>query len=498
MRPRVLALGCCTALAVSCLLLRRLRRRRPTGLVLPRPQSAVGTFLRILTINDIYTIENYPRFRRALDANRAAAGAMDCVVISTLAGDFLSPSTFTCMDGGSTLAAGVNHAGLDFVSLGNHEFDLDLETVRAQIATLSAEAINSNVDEPALAHLPRHALVRVGRARTAVLAGAVTDDKRIYTRSYAMRPVTAALVAAWDEATAASGGRLSDVFIPMTHQLMKDDRATAAALGKHAALRSRTPIILGGHEHDAYVEQQEGQPMILKTGCDAQRIGVVDVWWRGDGALRCAASLLPTDDYEPEPTAAAWAEAKRAELAQIMQAELTRLPRAISSKPVRSGPSGVASFLCSCVKRALSVELAISQGGVCRGAKDYEAGHAFTMADLFAEYPTGNMQAVVPLPGRVLRDALRFTRSRPKPTPSFLHCDDDATVSDAHELTAINGAPLEPDRVYTVAINRNLLTGLDDVEPLVAFVEETSLQVPERAACPTARELLLSFFSQKT
>ena len=82
MRPRVLALGCCTALAVSCLLLRRLQRRRPTGLVLPRPQSAVGTFLRILTINDIYTIENYPCFRRALHPSRIPPGraSLDVVV----------------------------------------------------------------------------------------------------------------------------------------------------------------------------------------------------------------------------------------------------------------------------------------------------------------------------------------------------------------------------------------------------------------------------------
>ena len=49
---------------------------------------------------------------------------MDCVVIATLNGDFLSPSVFTTLDGGRVMADALSEACIDYVCLGNHEFDL--------------------------------------------------------------------------------------------------------------------------------------------------------------------------------------------------------------------------------------------------------------------------------------------------------------------------------------------------------------------------------------
>jgi len=52
-----------------------------------RPRTACGTFLRIVTVNDVYKLDNYPRVASAVAAAKKAAAALDCVVISTLPGD---------------------------------------------------------------------------------------------------------------------------------------------------------------------------------------------------------------------------------------------------------------------------------------------------------------------------------------------------------------------------------------------------------------------------
>jgi len=50
----------------------------------PRPGGALGTWLRILTINDVYSLGNYPRVASAVRLAREKAAKEDCVVVSTL------------------------------------------------------------------------------------------------------------------------------------------------------------------------------------------------------------------------------------------------------------------------------------------------------------------------------------------------------------------------------------------------------------------------------
>jgi hypothetical protein len=84
----------------------------------PRPKAAVGTFLRIITINDVYKLDNYPRVATAVESARSSMADLDCVVSSHLNGDFLSPCTLTALDGGKVMSEAVNHACIDFVCLG--------------------------------------------------------------------------------------------------------------------------------------------------------------------------------------------------------------------------------------------------------------------------------------------------------------------------------------------------------------------------------------------
>jgi hypothetical protein len=90
---------------------------------LAKPFSAVNGHIRFVTVNDVYELDNYPRYAAAIKELKAAAQE-GSKVVSALPGDFLSPCTSTTLDQGKTMMKAVNKAGVDYVMFGNHEFDL--------------------------------------------------------------------------------------------------------------------------------------------------------------------------------------------------------------------------------------------------------------------------------------------------------------------------------------------------------------------------------------
>lgn len=104
--------------------------------------------------------------------------------------------------------------------------------------------------------MPKYVRLPIGPKRVAVLAGLATTDMSCYRPS--SRPdvgsVDAAIVDVWEKAKEEGGGQVPDLFLPMTHQLIEEDRGTCKHIGAHPELSTRTPIILGGHEHDIFID----------------------------------------------------------------------------------------------------------------------------------------------------------------------------------------------------------------------------------------------------
>jgi hypothetical protein len=65
------------------------------GPALFRPATAEGTFVRIITVNDVYKLDNFPRLATAIKEMKAAAAANGCVVKSVINGDFVGPCILT-------------------------------------------------------------------------------------------------------------------------------------------------------------------------------------------------------------------------------------------------------------------------------------------------------------------------------------------------------------------------------------------------------------------
>jgi 2',3'-cyclic-nucleotide 2'-phosphodiesterase (5'-nucleotidase family) len=465
------------------------------GPCMPRPGSAVGTFLRIITVNDIYKLDRYPCLATAIKQAQAFASSNNCVTKSFLPGDFVGPCVLTAIDGGKAMVEALSVAGIDYCCLGNHEFDIERKSLAKHMSEYSGTCVNSNVANKELAFMPKYALLKVGD-RDALITGVCTDTKSIFSPANLpdLTQPDEAIAQVWEKAKAELG-RTPDLFIPMTHQLIAADRSTATLIAKHVEMRDVTPVVLGGHEHEVFVDES-GRSTVVKTGLDIETIGFIDIWWTADGQMRKTITLVPADEFEPDPQCAKFVQRQNDFLRGMMETPIAAYHSPMSSTRVRFESSAVATFLLSLVKQGLQkdgVDLALIQGGSVRAASEYDVGSGgvgnFTMGHLFKEFAFPTQMAVVQLPGRLIAEAVRHTRSGPKPAPNFLHCDSGVviTAEPEHLVTHINGAVIDLDRMYRCALYVELLRGMDVVEPLMKYTQQQLLIdsefVPDEEAC---------------
>ncbi len=462
--------------------------------------SARGPRLRLVCVNDVYSLENLPRLRTLVHAY-ATNDPADLMLV-TLAGDFVGPSMLSSLDSGRGMIDCMNAVPITHVIFGNHEDDLPAKELRDRIGELHAVWISTNVlgFDP---RLPTSSIVEVkaagGRAVKIGLVGVVMDDPTAYRGP----PFAGATVLPANPTAVAAGRHLVDcegcaIAIPMTHQSIAADRELAAALASPLF-----PVIVGGHEHAPFVER-DGASWIVKAGMDAQHAVIVDLSWPAaapkPGELdppEATASLVDVAGYAEDPALRARVDQHLVRVHELEHATLIRLApgETLSSVGTRSRQTSLGALVCSTLRDALGAEACVFNGGGIRAQRDYT--ERFTYGDLKAEVPFDNEVVVVPIPAAVVRDAIASSRkSAPLDSGGFLQVDDRIRV-DAHDLVIeIARRPFDPAADYRVALVRNLFEGMDHVEPFVRFAKEHPERIPAPASGRDAKIVLVEAFAR--
>ncbi|MBX3208022.1 MAG: 5'-nucleotidase C-terminal domain-containing protein [Labilithrix sp.] len=444
--------------------------------------------LRIVSVNDVYSLENLPRLRGLVDHYRAQK---DCdALLVVLAGDFLAPSLLSSMDAGRGMVDCLNAVGVTHVILGNHEDDLPPGELRHRLKELRPVCIGTNVLSGL--DLPRHDIIAVGPLKVG-LVGVVMADPSVYRGA----PFGDVELARANDAAIAEAASLVAAgavgVVAITHQAIADDRALAVA--------QRTPpllAIIGGHDHTPMLVDVEGT-WIVKAGSEAVHVAVTDVVWASAGAAPVVTTRLEdVAGYPEDASLRARVDKHMAAVRELSAATLLYLEpnAALSSKGTRSRQTSMGALICSRLRDCLGAEACLFNGGGIRASRDYT--ERFTYGDVETEVPFDNAIVVVPLPGVVIRDAVAASRAKaPVESGAFLQVDDRMTVSDGpeHTVLAIDGAPLELEREYHVAIVRQLLFGLDRVEPLVRWAEANPSLVPPADSGREPKMVLVQSFA---
>ncbi|MBP9112976.1 MAG: 5'-nucleotidase C-terminal domain-containing protein [Polyangiaceae bacterium] len=457
--------------------------------------------LRILAINDVYSLEQLPRLANLVRHHRTHDPADKLIV--TLAGDFVAPSVLSSLDSGRGMVDCMNAVGIDYFILGNHEDDIATEELHGRINEMNAVGLGTNLGDfdPKMLRsvtfevgAPNKRSVRVG------VVGVVLTDEKIYRRP----PFGGIALNSAQEAALLETKRLMEVegcvsVLPLTHQTLDDDRALVLAQG-----RPPFPVVLGGHEHEVTLKQFEGT-WIVKAGSDAVHAVVIDLVWPEHAPKEGGAELpdvtVRLDDcsqYAEDPDLRVRVDAHMSRVRDLEGATLAFLApgEVLSSVGTRVRQTSMGSLLCSRLREAHAADVCLVNGGGIRGSREYKG--EVTYGDLKGEVPFDNELSLVEMPGTVVQEAIRASRSKaPASSGGFLQVDDGVVLDANENILSIAGAPFDPLASYRVVLVRNLLFGLDHVEPLERFGREHADRIPAAGSGHEIKVALVNAFARE-
>ena len=458
-----------------------------------------GPSLRLVCFNDVYTLDNLPRLLNLVRHHRAHSPADRTLV--TLAGDFIGPSMLSSLDKGRSMIECLNAIGVTHVIFGNHEDDIEPSELRQRIAEFSGTWLATNTPEfqPTL---PAHDIITVqhpaGRSVRVGLVGVVMSDETVYRRrpfgGVSIEPQNACALQVSERLLSQQG---VCCVIPLTHQDLEDDRVLA-----QTPLSVPFPAVIGGHEHKVYLEQY-GSTWLIKAGCDAIHAAIVDLVWPAEAPVD--GQDLPTvtvtlDDsvkYPDDEPLRALVNQRMQAVKALEAATLLPIPEGVvlSSIGTRVKQTSVGTLLCTRIRDALHADGCLLNGGGVRGNREYRK--IFTYGNLKAELPFDNEIVVVPMPGSVLQDAIVSSRaSAPNESGGFLQVDDRIVVADEpRALLQVAGQPFDRERTYRIAIMRNLMFGMDHIEPLSNYTKQNPGRVPPDGSGRDIKLVLIDAFS---
>lgn len=434
--------------------------------------------LTLLTVNDVYEVApvqgqgGLAELMTLLRAERATATHH----LTTVNGDFLSPSLMSALFKGAQMVALFNALGVDVVVFGNHEFDLGPEVTQQRLAESSFAWLGTNVLGPggqpfggSLATMTR----QVGEL-TVGLFGLLTPETAQLS-SPGPTVTFAPVVPTARTAVQALRQAGADVIIALTHLSIAEDRALAQQV-------PGISVILGGHDHDP-ITWYEGGTLIHKSGQDARYLGridlVIDKKTTDKGpqvtvtpSWRMIANRGVPPDASVAPVVARYTATLDQELAQPLGQTQTALNS--QADAVRTREATIGNLIADALRVGLHADVALINGGGIRGNRLYDAGTTLTRRDVLREMPFGNVGVLLALSGADLLAALENGVSQVEakagrfPQVAGLHFvyNPEKPVGRRVVTVQVGGKPLDPTATYRVATNDYMFKGGDGYSSL--------------------------------
>jgi 2',3'-cyclic-nucleotide 2'-phosphodiesterase (5'-nucleotidase family) len=437
------------------------------------PAFAQRTTLTLLTVNDVYEIApvhgrgGLAELMTLLQAGRATATHH----LTTVNGDFLSPSLMSAQFKGAQMVDLLNTLGVDVVVFGNHEFDFGPEVTLQRMGESTFVWLGTNVlgpdGKPFGKALPT--LLRQVGTFTVGFFGMLTQETAHLSSpgpGVVFAPVLPTARAAVESLRQAG----ADVIIALTHLPIAEDRELASQVpGIH--------LILGGHEHNP-ITWYEGSTLIHKSGYDAHYLGRIDVVMekkvtdRGPQVTVVPSwRMLANQGVPPAPEVAAQVASYTARLDTELAQPLGQSQTALDSQrgAVRTRETTMGNLIADALRQALHADVALTNGGGIRGDRLYEAGATLTRQDILRELPFGNIGVLLELSGSDLLAALEHGVSQveakagrfPQVSGMRLVYDPDRPTGSRVLEVTMHNTPIDPAASYRVATSDYLFKGGD-------------------------------------
>lgn len=387
--------------------------------------------------------------------------------VMDLAGDFLSPSAMGLakVDGvrlaGRQMVSILNAVGLQWATLGNHEFDIRPEEFLARLSESKFSYVVSNVSDSngtPFPHTQRHAIIRFGgrggSIRIGLIGLVIGDNQPAWTRFEDPIAVAQREVALLRDSV--------DAIVAITHLTLATDQRLVESVPEIS-------LVLGGHEHENY-EIRRGARFtpIVKADANVRSVAAVTLTFRQRGARPdVSVRLIPLDTtIRPDPRiarqVAVWvARADSAYIAAGLDphARVTTLPAAFDGKEatVRVRPAPLAQMIAEALRTEVpGAEIGLMNSGSIRIDDVIPAGQ-LTQYDVIRILPFGGAVVGTTMSGSLLRRVLEQGEAN-RGTGGYLQF---VGVEREGDHWVVGGSPLDPTRQYRVASTDFLLTGAE-------------------------------------
>ncbi len=434
-------------------------------------QSQPRTVVTIAHFNDIYEIGpveggkfgGLARVATVLSQLRRTSQPL----VVTLGGDYLSPSALgTARIDGEALAGRqmvdvLNATGVQWATLGNHEFDVSEAAFKARMAESKFKVVVSNVTDAQgqiFANTLTSAIMPVaagGRTLRIGFIGLVVDDTKKAWVKY-LPPIDSAR-----KEVAALNGKV-DAIIALTHLRLADDVALAEAVPEIA-------LILGGHEHENWLLRRgEHFTPIIKADANVRSLAIVTMTFGARGVRPTVTQRLQIIDQSVKALPSVDSLVKRWTTTAfdafrkdgfVPETPVVTLTEPLDGREtvIRHRPGKLTEIIANAVRKEAGADIGIFNAGSVRIDDVLPAG-VITEYDIIRVLPFGGKLQRAVFDGNLLARVLD-TGLGNEGIGGYLHTSTGATRTSAGWI--INGTPLDPAARYVVGLTDYLLLGLE-------------------------------------
>jgi 5'-nucleotidase / UDP-sugar diphosphatase len=409
-----------------------------------------------------------------------------------LAGDTISPSIESNKYKGAQMIEAWNAAGLDYATLGNHEFDFGPEVLRQRMSESKFKWLAANVIDKTTGKLfadtPEFVVREFDGVKIGLFGILLPETLQTSRPGPDVDIIDPCTVAARVVPRIHAAG--AQVVVALTHLSMAEDKQLARCSG--------VDLIIGGHEH-TLLESLAGHAPIFKMTADARELGRIDL------NINRATGRLDSIDWQVLPVTKDTADdasfvainEKYGELLRSLEQPIGRtdVKLEMKSEDVRTRETNMGDFVADTYREATGADVALVNGGGIRADAEIAPG-VLTKRNVLSILPFNNKIVKVQITGATLRRALEHgvasigveTQPGRFPQVSGIRFSYDASRKPGERVSniLINGRPLDDRHLYSLAATNYVVKDAGDGYDM--FRDAKVLIGPDRA--PSESDIL--------
>ena len=378
-------------------------------------------------------------------------------------GDDLAPSLLASIYHGEHMIEALNAMGIDFNTLGNHEFDYGPDNLVERLQESDFQWVTGNIidsrtgdafgAEQGVARYVIHEMpsgLRVG-----ITGFAPSDTPEVASLGENAEMVD--LMTAARDVVQAMRNDGAQVVLVLSHLCGPDAERVAAEVDGITA-------IVGDHCSEALEQPLViNDTIISRAGDEYDYLGELTLQVQGDTVSDWSFTLHEvTAEIEPDAEVQAIVNDYEQQLDEALNAPVgeTLVALDVRRSAVRSEETNIGNFIADAIRDWAGADIAVQNGGSIRADRIIEPG-LLSRRDVIETLPFDNRVVVLEITGQDLLDALELSVSSVEEGHGrFLQVsgfefvyDPEAEAGQRVQEVQVAGEPLDPERTYTMAIN---------------------------------------------